>query len=170
MLRSNSLRRALQLGFQATSVAGNACTTKSSVLHGLAPFSTLLQTRVPTSQPWVLNGHQSTIGVQQLAASTKPQCRNFATTQDVQDKVDLINEKFAEARDEIELATEDAETVYFNESCEDARAITKECLDMWDGLLKEVDDDTRASLRRSMGLKIEQLKAELEQLNHLHDD
>lgn len=33
-------------------------------------------------------------------------------------QVDEINDKFVEARDEIEYAAEDAETVYFNESCD----------------------------------------------------
>lgn len=40
----------------------------------------------------------------------------------------------------------------------------KEALAAFDDLLSSVDDETRASLQRSMGMKMEQLKAELDML------
>ncbi|KAK9270418.1 hypothetical protein L1049_026177 [Liquidambar formosana] len=79
--------------------------------------------------------------------------------------VDEINLKFAEAREEIEMALESKETVYFDEEAECARAAVKEVLEMFDGLLGKLPESEKAALQRSMGLKIEQLKAELEQLN-----
>ncbi|GMN60557.1 hypothetical protein TIFTF001_029652 [Ficus carica] len=79
-------------------------------------------------------------------------------------EVDLINLKFAEAREEIETAMESKETVYFNEEAECARAAVKEVLDMFEGLLGKLPESEKAALQRSMGLKIEQLKAELQQL------
>nr|GFD09738.1 polyribonucleotide nucleotidyltransferase [Tanacetum cinerariifolium] len=79
--------------------------------------------------------------------------------------VDEINMKFAEAREEIEMAMESKETVYFNEEAECARAVVKDVLDMYDGLLSNLSEKDRGGIQRSMGLKIEQLKAELEQLN-----
>ncbi|PWA82116.1 hypothetical protein CTI12_AA179710 [Artemisia annua] len=79
--------------------------------------------------------------------------------------VDEINTKFAEAREEIEMAMESKETVYFNEEAECARAVVKDVLDMYDGLLSNLSEKDRGGIQRSMGLKIEQLKAELEQLN-----
>mmetsp|Transcript_27972 Transcript_27972/g.53237 ORF Transcript_27972/g.53237 Transcript_27972/m.53237 type:complete len:149 (-) Transcript_27972:205-651(-) len=94
----------------------------------------------------------------------------FAAIADVQNEVDKINEKFAEARDEIECAMEDAETVYFNESAQTAKEVAGECIGLWTKLLEQSDNDTRAALTRSMGLKIEQLKAELKLLDHAHDD
>ncbi|KAK4601630.1 hypothetical protein RGQ29_010977 [Quercus rubra] len=80
-------------------------------------------------------------------------------------EVDTINLKFAEAREEIEMAMESKETVYFNEEAECARAAVKEVLDRFEGLLAKLPESQRAALQRSMGLKIEQLKAELQQLN-----
>ncbi len=41
-------------------------------------------------------------------------------------QVDTINDKFAEARDEIEYANEDAESTYFDESYKAAEAATNE--------------------------------------------
>ncbi|KAK8493231.1 hypothetical protein V6N11_060680 [Hibiscus sabdariffa] len=84
---------------------------------------------------------------------------------DVNKEVDSINLKFAEAREEIEMAMESKETVYFNEEAECARAAVKEVLDRFEGLLAKLPESEKAALKRSMGLKIEQLKAELQQLD-----
>ncbi|XP_065882085.1 embryogenesis-like protein [Euphorbia lathyris] len=84
---------------------------------------------------------------------------------DVNKEVDTINLKFAEAREEIEMAMESKETVYFNEEAECARAAVKEVLDMFEGLLGKLPEGQKGALQRSMGLKIEQLKAEIQQLD-----
>lgn len=83
-------------------------------------------------------------------------------------QVDALNEKFAEARDEIEYAQEDAETTYFNESAETARTAVNEVLKAYTELGESLAEDQRGKLQRSMGLKMEQLKAEIAQLDHLH--
>lgn len=80
-------------------------------------------------------------------------------------EVDTINLKFAEAREEIEMALESKDTVYFDEEAECARAAVNEVLSMFEGLLAKLPERERGVLQRSMGLKIEQLKAELAQLN-----
>ncbi|XP_030465377.1 embryogenesis-like protein [Syzygium oleosum] len=80
-------------------------------------------------------------------------------------EVDAINLKFAEAREEIEMAMESKETVYFDEEAECARAAVKEAVDRFEGLLRRLPEAEKGALQRSMGLKMEQLKAELEQLN-----
>lgn len=79
--------------------------------------------------------------------------------------MDEINLKFAEAREEIESAMESKETVYFNEEAECARVAVKEVLNMFDALLGRLENKEREALQRSMGLKMEQLKAELQQLD-----
>ncbi|KAF6251863.1 hypothetical protein COO60DRAFT_1274683 [Scenedesmus sp. NREL 46B-D3] len=83
-------------------------------------------------------------------------------------QVDAINEKFVEAREEIDIAREDAETVYFNESAAEARKAVGDVLDRWQGLLAGLAAEDQAKLQRAMGLKIEQLKAELKELDELH--
>lgn len=94
---------------------------------------------------------------------------NFQNTRRYSDEtdreVDKINLKFAEAREEIESAMESKETVYFDEEAECARAAVKEVLDLYQGLLGKLSESEKGVIQRSMGLKIEQLKAELEQLN-----
>eukprot|EP00879_Flechtneria_rotunda_P010502 GHRR01010978.1.p1 GENE.GHRR01010978.1~~GHRR01010978.1.p1 ORF type:complete len:139 (+),score=35.66 GHRR01010978.1:253-669(+) len=83
-------------------------------------------------------------------------------------EVDIINQKFAEAREEIEFAREDAETVYFNESTAEARQAVQEVLGRWQSLLQKLPQEEQQRLQRSMGLKMEQLKAELKELDELH--
>ena len=65
---------------------------------------------------------------------------------------------------------QDAGTVYFDESAEEARRLSNQVLADFAEVLASVGDDERMSIERSHGLKMEQLKAELDELNHLHDD
>ncbi|KAK6940080.1 hypothetical protein RJ641_029611 [Dillenia turbinata] len=70
-------------------------------------------------------------------------------------EVDEINLMFAEARDDIGMALESKETVYFNEDAKCARASVKEVLKMFDALLAKLNEKERAALQRSTGLKFE---------------
>ncbi|KAM3401358.1 hypothetical protein ACQJBY_005856 [Aegilops geniculata] len=90
------------------------------------------------------------------------QRRAFST--DYGKDVDEVNRKFAEAREEIEAAMDSKETVYFNEEAACARDAAGEALGAFDALLARVPPADADALRRSMGLKMEQLKAELKQL------
>lgn len=89
----------------------------------------------------------------------------FSSASDQTGEIDEINSKFAEAREEIELALESKETVYFDEEARTARDAVQLVLDKYKALLERLPDLDKGSLQRSMGLKMEQLKAELEQLN-----
>ncbi|OAY63032.1 uncharacterized protein LOC109716358 [Ananas comosus] len=94
--------------------------------------------------------------------------RRFGTGDPAADhgkEVDEINLKFAEAREEIEAALESKDTVYFDEEAQCARDAVREVLGLFEGLLARLPERERAALQRSMGLKIEQLKAELKQLD-----
>ncbi|KAG8067364.1 hypothetical protein GUJ93_ZPchr0005g14278 [Zizania palustris] len=79
--------------------------------------------------------------------------------------VDEMNREFAEAREDIEAAMESKETVYFDEEAACARDAAGEALAAFDALLARLPPADAGSLRRSMGLKMEQLKAELKQLD-----
>lgn len=80
-------------------------------------------------------------------------------------EIDEINMKFAEAREEIEMAMESKETIYFDEEADNARKVVVETLEMYDSLLNKLPEAERRTVQRSMGLKIEQLKAEVQQLD-----
>lgn len=88
----------------------------------------------------------------------------------IDQQLEEINDLFVEARDEIEYAEEDAETVRFDESFKAAEAAVKEVLDRYAALLEGLPEDERGKIQRGMGLKMEQLKAELCGLELMHSD
>ncbi|XP_025808233.1 uncharacterized protein LOC112886525 [Panicum hallii] len=90
--------------------------------------------------------------------------RAFSSAADYGKDVDEVNRKFSEAREEIEAAMESKETVYFDEEASVARDAANEALAAFDALLARLPPADADALRRSMGLKMEQLKAELKQL------
>lgn len=79
-----------------------------------------------------------------------------------------MNDLFAAARDEIEYAKEEAETVYFNDQLKDAKAAVDACLGRWQALLGSLGEEERGRVMRSMGLKISQLQAEYDEVAKLH--
>jgi len=77
-----------------------------------------------------------------------------------------VNELFVEARDEIEFTKEDIGTTYFNDAFQDAKKLVDETISEYRKLLDSLNGDEKGKLQRSMGMKMEQLKAELD---HLHE-
>lgn len=65
---------------------------------------------------------------------------------------------------------QDQGTRYFNESAILAKEAVDATLGKWNALLGTLPDAEKQALNRSMGLKMEQLKAEVKELDHLHDD
>jgi hypothetical protein len=92
------------------------------------------------------------------------------TSVEVLKKVDEINERFAVARDEIELALESVGTTYFNDEATEALSIGRDVIQRYESLLSAVPTDKRSELQRSLGLKMGQLKAELENLKNAGAD
>ena len=71
---------------------------------------------------------------------------------------------FASAREDLEDAKEDEGTTYFFESYNTAHASVTETLDKFEVLVSALSEDKASSVRRSMGLKMLPLKAELDEL------
>lgn len=86
-------------------------------------------------------------------------------------RVDALNDMFVEAREEIESAQESVGSTYFNDDYDIAKACVDDVVRAWEELLASMSDENdKAAMRRSMGLKIEQLKGEFALLDHAHDD
>lgn len=152
---------------------GAPCQRLAASLLGVSSFRSAITQ--PTLAAWSTQRAQDALCSSSSSNSTSSSSRcgshrSYAAAggDDYTAEVDIINEKFAEAREEIDFAREDAETVYFNESAEVARSAVAEVLERWQTLLGRVSSEEQAKLQRSMGLKIEQLKAELKELDELH--
>ncbi|CAL6372591.1 unnamed protein product [Bathycoccus prasinos] len=99
--------------------------------------------------------------------------RNISISSDEQMKLEQeINATFAEAREEIEAAMESVGTTYFNDDAEIAKELTRDCVAKYEELLTKCEGDAgrKEKIQRSMGLKIEQLKAECNLIDTAHDD
>eukprot|EP00898_Chlorokybus_atmophyticus_P003225 jgi/Chlat1/3903/Chrsp26S04173 len=105
---------------------------------------------------------------QSSSSTTSTSSNGIDGAEAVRQQVDDINERFGEAREEIEMAMESKETVYFNEEAEIAHEAVQGVLSRYEKLLVSVGESQRGQLERAMGLKMEQLKAELAQLQE-HD-
>ena len=63
----------------------------------------------------------------------------------------------------IEDAVDSAESTYFDEEAESAKSAVEEAVTAFDKLIDEIDDaDQKNGVLRSNGLKVEQLKGELQ--------
>ncbi|KAG0196737.1 hypothetical protein BGX28_009802 [Mortierella sp. GBA30] len=88
-----------------------------------------------------------------------------AANAEVEKGVQNITDLFMVARDELEYAEEARGSVYYNEDKETARQAVQECLDSYDVLLKDLDDAQKLDVQRKIGLKIMELKSQLDALN-----
>ncbi|KAG0367894.1 hypothetical protein BGZ54_003063 [Gamsiella multidivaricata] len=88
-----------------------------------------------------------------------------ANAGDVDKGVQNIADLFMTARDELEYAEEARGTVYYNDDKDGAREAVQECLNAYDVLLKELDDAQKLDVQRKIGLKIMELKSQLDALN-----
>merc|ERR1711890_48416 len=110
------------------------------------------------------------------ASWLSPASRGFASDtgggHDVETELRLLGDTFGEARLCVEDAMDSFGTTYFSEDAEDARLKTKEALDKYSEILGSVDEGKRKEIQLLWGLKLEQLKGELQQVEEkaLEDD
>jgi DNA-directed RNA polymerase alpha subunit len=84
--------------------------------------------------------------------------------------MNTFNDLFVEARDQIEMAVESKGTVYYDEDAKSAQEAVDDALKAFDELLSKISESKRAEVKRGTGLKLEQLKQELETTLHADDD
>lgn len=65
----------------------------------------------------------------------------------------------------MEYAEEARGSVYYNDDKETARQAVQETLDAYDVLLKDLNDAQKLDVQRKIGLKIMELKSQLDALN-----
>ncbi|KAG0256027.1 hypothetical protein BG011_004805 [Mortierella polycephala] len=131
---------------------------------------------IPRQQP-MTHMHSAVVLVrakQQWQPCNQQQSRTFvspsramfaANSADIDKGVQNITDLFMVARDELEYAEEARGSVYYNDDKETAKEAVQECLDSYDQLLKDLDDAQKLDVQRKIGLKIMELKSQLDALN-----
>mmetsp|Transcript_14675 Transcript_14675/g.34018 ORF Transcript_14675/g.34018 Transcript_14675/m.34018 type:complete len:197 (-) Transcript_14675:430-1020(-) len=93
------------------------------------------------------------------------------TPQQIQSRLNEFQDLFVEARLCIDDVKDSVGTVYFEDDSEEAREAVDAAIECFEKLLSEIKDvDERNKVLRSNGLKVEQLKGELELTLGEHDD
>jgi len=80
-----------------------------------------------------------------------------------------FGEKVLEARDEIEVALENVDTVYFNDDKKVAVELFDQVMQLWTDTRADMSPDDLNVLEKRVGLKLEELKAlraQLEESDH----
>jgi len=91
--------------------------------------------------------------------------RFFAVMSDkeLNKRLDTFQDLFVEARLSIEDCTDAAETTYFDEEAEAAKESVDEAVQEFENLINDLEDeDQKNRVLRGNGLKVEQLKGELQ--------
>ena len=89
----------------------------------------------------------------------------------IQVRLNEFQELFVEARMCIDDVKDSVGTVYFEDDADDAREAVEAAITHFETLVKEITDlDEKNKVLRSNGLKVEQLKGELEVTLAEHDD
>eukprot|EP00904_Undaria_pinnatifida_P004224 jgi/Undpi1/13802/HiC_scaffold_9.g03453.m1 len=86
------------------------------------------------------------------------------TDEELRRKMDTFNDLFVTAREEMEFAGESKETTYFDEEAAAAKEAVDEAVALFEEVLSSVTEQKRTEIMRGSGLRVEQLKAELDQL------
>uniref|UniRef100_A0A7S0F4F9 Uncharacterized protein n=1 Tax=Hanusia phi TaxID=3032 RepID=A0A7S0F4F9_9CRYP len=81
---------------------------------------------------------------------------------DLNCKLQDIDEQFVEARELLADALDSFGSTYFEEDLDDAQDMVEKCLYTYNALLQELEDEQRNAVKRGMGMKMEQLKQELQ--------
>jgi hypothetical protein len=156
MHRVVAARRALAAAAAATSMASRTSSVPLATRIIIAPAAAAATTALARE------------GATRRAFSSSSFSSSAASTKS---RVDALNDMFVEAREEIESAQESVGSTYFNDDYDIAKACVDDVVRAWEELLASMsDEDDKAAMRRSMGLKIEQLKGEFALLDHAHDD
>ncbi|KAF9951084.1 hypothetical protein BGZ70_001125 [Mortierella alpina] len=147
---------------------------KSLILRTRAPLQQaarqnialpLLITRQPRCIPSAVIAFRSQQALQERTLFTPTRVLFAANTADIEKGVQNITDLFMVARDELEYADEARGSVYYNDDKETARQAVQECLTAYDELLKDLNDAQKLDVQRKIGLKIMELKSQLDALN-----
>eukprot|EP00656_Telonema_subtile_P000290 TRINITY_DN10147_c0_g1_i1.p1 TRINITY_DN10147_c0_g1~~TRINITY_DN10147_c0_g1_i1.p1 ORF type:complete len:155 (-),score=46.99 TRINITY_DN10147_c0_g1_i1:32-496(-) len=88
--------------------------------------------------------------------------RSFVAAADLNTQLNEFQGLFVEAREILVDANESIGTKYIEDDLEDAQAAVKDAVGAFDKLISGLDEQQKTSVMQANGLKVEQLKGELQ--------
>ena len=114
----------------------------------------------------IVNNHNTKFSLSPVLQVYRTSCRSLTTSLsqgDIQKRLDEFQDLFVEARLCIEDATDSAGTRYFEDDAQAAIDAVNEAVQAFQRLIDDIEnEDEKNRVLRSNGLKVEQLKGELE--------
>ena len=110
-------------------------------------------------------GRESSITIPTTTTTTTTSIRTFAslTETEIRKRLDEFQDLFVEARLCIEDVTESEGTKYFDDDAEAAQEAVQAAVDAFEQLIQDIEDPNEKNrVLRGNGLKVEQLKGELD--------
>ncbi|XP_072043302.1 uncharacterized protein [Amphiura filiformis] len=86
------------------------------------------------------------------------------TNEEVRKEIDAITDKFMEAKEYLDDAKDSMDSVYFDEDMKDAEDAIQETLNMYQDLIGRLNEEQKQNVTRTIGLKMEELKAQLDMI------
>lgn len=106
---------------------------------------------------------------ERLVLGTRHQYKEFSTSstepgiiteKELKREIDDLTDKFMETRELLEDAMESKDTVYFNDDLKDAKEAVQETLSHFEDLMAKLSEEQERNVRRTIGLKMEELRAQ----------
>lgn len=82
------------------------------------------------------------------------------TEKELKKEMDDLTDQFMETRELLADAMEAKGTVYFNDDLEEAKESVQETLGRYQNLLHKLNEEQERNVRRTIGLKMEELRAQ----------
>ncbi|XP_054763363.1 uncharacterized protein LOC129269948 [Lytechinus pictus] len=82
------------------------------------------------------------------------------TEKELKREIDDLTDRFMETRELLEDAMEAKGTVYFNDDLKDAKEAVQETLSQFEDLMVKLSEEQERNVRRTIGLKMEELRAQ----------
>jgi len=117
--------------------------------------------RTLSSERMVLNQHSFRLIPRDHFAAPRAFSSGHMKDEEIRSRLNTFQDLFVEARLCIEDCADAADTVYFDEEAKSAADAVDEALSFYEDLLEDLHESQRNDIRRSNGLKVEQLKGEL---------
>ncbi|XP_069123477.1 uncharacterized protein [Argopecten irradians] len=80
--------------------------------------------------------------------------------EDVKKMMDVLTDKFTDARELMQDARDSQGTVYFSDDMAEAQEAVNDTLEEYSSLLSKLDDTQKQNVVRTIGLRMEELKAQ----------
>ena len=161
IIRATTYRSSYQRSTHHSSTTGAVCTSSGVSTTGLLQ-RIVIGCRPPLIQTTIPSSYTTTITTTPINFHHRT-LTTLMPEDEIKQRIEEFQELFVEARYCIEDANDAADSTYFDEEAQSAKEAVDKAVTAFDCLIEDIKDvDQKNGILRSNGLKVEQLKGELQ--------